>query len=133
MFFVFFFFFFSRYQKYFSEKPALFKCMSLLMELQGLQVVASNAGDWNGIITDELADSMEERITLLLSAIRPDAVALVDGFGFSDAQLNSTLGRADGNVYEAIYDVARSNPLNKSSVMAGWDDLGPSLVSAGRG
>jgi hypothetical protein len=103
--------------------------MSLLMELQGLQVISSNAGDWNGIITDDLADAIEERISQLLSAIRPDAVALVDGFGFSDGQLNSTLGRADGNVYEAIYDVARSNPLNKSSVMAGWEDLGPSLVS----
>ena len=32
----------------------------------------------------------------------------------------STLGRYDGNVYEAIYDEARKSPLNGKR-MAGWD------------
>ena len=33
------------------------------------------------------------------------AVALVDAFDFPDNVLNSTLGRSDGNVYEACYQV----------------------------
>ena len=58
--------------------------------------------------------------------IRPDAVPLVDSFGFLDSQLQSTLGRYDGNVYEAIYDeAANKNPLNNSKEgkgkMIGWD------------
>ena len=35
----------------------------------------------------------------LLAAVRPDAVALVDAFGFEDYLLNSALGRRDGDVY----------------------------------
>ena len=38
----------------------------------------------------------------LLVDLRPDAVALVDGFGFEDYQLDSCLGRSDGNVYHAL-------------------------------
>jgi acyl-CoA oxidase len=35
--------------------------------------------------------------------IRPNAVALVDAFDFSDTALNSSIGRYDGNVYEEMY------------------------------
>ena len=34
-----------------------------------------------------------------IQAVRPDAVALVDSFGFEDFLLNSAIGRADGDVY----------------------------------
>eukprot|EP00666_Eupelagonemidae_sp_cell4sb_P002346 gene2346-16164_t len=36
--------------------------------------------------------------------------------------LKSTLGRHDGNVYEAIYARARRNPLNHNEKMVGWDN-----------
>eukprot|EP00666_Eupelagonemidae_sp_cell4sb_P005140 gene5140-14810_t len=63
------------------------------------------------------------RVTELLEEIRPDAVPLVDGFGISDEALDksSTLGRYDGNVYEAIYAEAKKSPLNQASKMVGWD------------
>jgi len=38
----------------------------------------------------------------------PNAVALVDAFEFPDRVLNSTIGRFDGNVYEALYEVPTS-------------------------
>ena len=66
---------------------------------------------------------LDQRIATLLSEIRPDAVPLVDAFGFLDLQLKSTLGRFDGNVYEAIYNEAKKNPLNGSGPMVGWDKL----------
>ena len=59
--------------------------------------------------------------------IRPDAVGLVDAFGFDDEQLKSTLGRYDGKVYEAIYEEARLSPLNQSPKMVGWEALSPVL------
>ena len=55
----------------------------------------------------------------------PDAVALVDSFGFLDSQLKSTIGRFDGQVYEAIYEEARRNPLNQTEggEMVGWQKV----------
>lgn len=38
----------------------------------------------------------------LLRDIRPNAVALVDGFGFEDYLLHSALGRRDGDVYRYV-------------------------------
>jgi hypothetical protein len=58
-------------------------------------------------------------ITRLMGAIRPDAIALCDSFGFTDHHLKSTIGRYDGNVYEAIYDEAKKSPLNVQH-MVGW-------------
>ena len=43
----------------------------------------------------------------LLSALRPDAVGLVDGLGLTDYLLNSALGRADGDVYRALLAAAQ--------------------------
>ncbi|GET03786.1 peroxisomal acyl-coenzyme A oxidase 1 isoform X2 [Rhizophagus clarus] len=47
-----------------------------------------------------------------LERIRPDAIGLVDAWEFSDNMLNSALGRYDGNVYEALYNWAKLEPLN---------------------
>jgi len=52
----------------------------------------------------------------LLTLLRPDAVALVDAFDYSDKVLNSCLGRYDGNVYEALFEYAKGSSLNKSQV-----------------
>ena len=52
----------------------------------------------------------------LLSAIRPEAVTLVDAFDHSDHALGSVLGRYDGNVYEHLYKWAQRSPLNKTDV-----------------
>ena len=52
----------------------------------------------------------------LLVSIRPNAVALVDAWSFHDYELNSALGRYDGNVYEALYKWAQKAPLNKTQV-----------------
>jgi hypothetical protein len=49
----------------------------------------------------------------------------VDSFGFLDSQLKSTIGRFDGQVYEAIYEEARRNPLNQTEggEMVGWQKV----------
>lgn len=50
----------------------------------------------------------------LLQEIRPHAVRLVDSWSFPDWQLDSSLGRYDGNVYEDLFHRASElNPLNK--------------------
>jgi acyl-CoA oxidase len=49
----------------------------------------------------------------LLKEIRPHAVRLVDAWQFPDWQLDSSLGRYDGKVYEDLFHRASQlNPLN---------------------
>ena len=49
----------------------------------------------------------------LLESIRPHAVRLVDAWKFPDWQLDSSLGRYDGKVYEDMfYRASEINPLN---------------------
>ena len=108
---------------YFGEHPRTKTVMRAMLELHGLIQVRENLGDWVGLITDAHVDELEDRVAAALSRVRPEAVGLVDAFGFLDSQLDSTLGRADGNVYEAIYDAAKENPLNLNDggKMVGWD------------
>lgn len=59
---------------------------------------------------------MSHTLTVLLREIRPNAVALVDAYDFPDTVLQSCLGRFDGQVYKALYDYAKSSPLNEKEV-----------------
>ena len=59
---------------------------------------------------------IEDAIASLLERIRPNAVALVDSFCFSDRHLGSALGRYDGQVYDNLYKWVTSSPLNRTQV-----------------
>jgi len=53
----------------------------------------------------------------LMEDIRPHAVRLVDSWDFPDWQLDSSLGRYDGKVYEDMfYRASELNPLNSITV-----------------
>ena len=56
----------------------------------------------------------------LIRELRPNAVALVDSFGYSDYELNSALGRADGDVYKGLLEMAQASPLNRTEEGPGW-------------
>ncbi len=56
----------------------------------------------------------------LLQDLRADMVALVDAFDIPDRVLNSTIGRADGNVYEGtLVSTVSSVMVNLRT----WDDM----------
>lgn len=61
-------------------------------------------------------NNIQQAIYDLLTKIRPNAVAIVDSFDFSDFELKSVLGRRDGNVYTALLEWAKKSPLNKTQV-----------------
>lgn len=94
-----------------------------LFELTALVQIKDDLADWFHCMTPTLVDTLMDRIHVMLDHIRPDAVGLVDALGFDDEQLKSTLGRYDGNVYEAIYEEAKLSPLNQSPKMVGWESL----------
>jgi acyl-CoA oxidase len=53
----------------------------------------------------------------LLNEIRPHALRLVDAWAFTDWQMDSSLGREDGKVYEDMfYRASELNPLNGFTV-----------------
>jgi acyl-CoA oxidase len=54
--------------------------------------------------------------------VRPNAVALVDAFNYTDHYLGSVLGRYDGNVYPALYEEAWKDPLNETVVPEGYHE-----------
>jgi acyl-CoA oxidase len=49
---------------------------------------------------------------VLLQRIRPHALSLVEAFGFTDWELDSSLGCEDGKVYERLLEKAKQEPLN---------------------
>ncbi|KAF9437421.1 hypothetical protein BGZ76_000792 [Entomortierella beljakovae] len=64
----------------------------------------------------------ESIMTLMETKIRPNAVSLVDAFGFPDYLLNSAIGSYDGRVYERYTEMATREPLNKTDVVDGYED-----------
>jgi len=67
-------------------------------------------------ITDAEVQDLQYRLEDALKKLRPDAVAICDGFDYHDRTLSSTLGSYDGNVYERLFDAAKKSPLNQKPV-----------------
>lgn len=81
-------------------------------------------------LTDSDLSKLQVRLETALTKLRPDVVAIVDGFDFWDDQLNSTLGSFDGNAYERMFEAALKAPMNQKSVPKSFHDyLGPFLKS----
>lgn len=70
-----------------------------------------------GFFTGDQIGYLQSKLISLLEDIRPNAVALVDAFDIPDQVLGSCLGRYDGQVYQALYDYAKSAPMNKEEVI----------------
>lgn len=62
----------------------------------------------SGYVSGAQAGLVRSAVRALLGEVRPDAVALVDAWNFSDHVLGSALGRHDGNVYQALFDWVRA-------------------------
>lgn len=54
-----------------------------------------------------------KQVMKLLEEVRPHAVRLVDAWKFPDWQLDSSLGKYDGSVYEDMFFRTSLNPLNE--------------------
>jgi acyl-CoA oxidase len=76
--------------------------------------MVQDSGDFmeDGYMTS--MDGARKALMVSLSTVRTNAVPLVDAWDFSDFRLKSTLGRYDGNVYEAIMEAASREPLNRT-------------------
>ena len=101
-----------------TTEPAIAEVLTPLCQLLAAYHISNKAGDFleDGFISRTQLKLIRNKEETLLSVIRPNAVALVDAFDFTDHILGSVLGRYDGNVYENLYKWAQQSPLNKSDV-----------------
>jgi acyl-CoA oxidase len=79
--------------------------------------------NWSGCISREQLMQVKQANSELLTAIRPNAVALVDAFDIPDRVLCSAIGNYDGNVYEALFESAKKATLNKEDPYRGYDEI----------
>ena len=86
-----------------------------------------NDNNWSDIFNKEECDIVSSAIYEVLPKIRPFSIALTDSFGIPDGVLKSTIGRYDGNVYEALFDAAQRSTLNQTDPFEGYKYLKPHL------
>jgi acyl-CoA oxidase len=95
--------------------PETVTVMWNLFRLYALNTLETEASEFYTSAAVTVKQIMLTRSTVmkLLKEIRPHAVKLVDAWDFPDFQLDSSLGRYDGNVYEDMFKRAsEQNPLN---------------------
>lgn len=107
-------------EKFSAELRSVLKGLFNLYAVYG---IVENAGDF---LEDQYLNGQQMRLANdvlmeLLEELRPNAVGLVDAFGFSDQSLNSVLGRYDGNVYEHLMKWAESCPMNRRETPPGYE------------
>ncbi|EDW02146.1 probable peroxisomal acyl-coenzyme A oxidase 1 [Drosophila grimshawi] len=115
-----------------TRSPSLNRVLEQLLELYLVNMTLNNMSDILRVVslTDGDLSKLQTRLETALTKLRPDAVAIVDGFDFIDGQLNSTLGSFDGNAPERIFDAALKAPMNQKSVPKSFHEyLGPFMKS----
>lgn len=86
-----------------------------LFKLFALATLEKEAGEFfaSAATTVKQIALARKQVMKLLDEVRPHAVRLVDAWQFPDWQLDSSLGRRDGRVYEDMFRRASTlNPLN---------------------
>jgi acyl-CoA oxidase len=116
--------FVNQVEKAKEEQPALYSVLKSLCDLFALYHTERDLGDFleASQYSPVQAGWIHEQVEAILREIRPNAVALVDAFNHSDRDLNSALGRYDGNVYEALFEWTKRDPMNKTDVIECYED-----------
>ena len=87
----------------------------------------------DGYLSRDQARWARAAASAAVAAVADDAVALVDAWEFSDHQLQSTLGRRDGQVYSAVLASAKASTLNSHLEPEAYRHLLRPLKTAVRG
>ena len=100
-----------------DETSALMHKLFRLYALHTLEREASEFFSSSAVTVRQIQLARTKTVIKLLEEIRPHAVRLVDAWNFPDWQLDSSLGRYDGKVYEDLFRRASElNPLNALTV-----------------
>ena len=103
-----------------SFDPATVALLHKLFRLYALHTLEREASEFfssSAVTVRQIQLARTKTVMKLLEEIRPHAVRLVDAWRFPDWQLDSSLGRYDGKVYEDLFHRASEmNPLNALTV-----------------
>ncbi|KAM5356940.1 hypothetical protein ACJ41O_003586 [Fusarium nematophilum] len=99
-----------------SLEASTLEVLQKLFQLFALHHLTSHASEFftsAATTVRQIQLARTKRTLALLEQIRPHSVRLVDAWSFPDWQLDSSLGRYDGKVYEDMFHRASEvNPLN---------------------
>ncbi|KAL5748442.1 hypothetical protein ACOSP7_025483 [Xanthoceras sorbifolium] len=100
------------------------QALGVLCNVYALYILHKHLGDFlsTGCFTPKQGSLANEQLRSLYSQVRPNAIALVDAFNYTDHYLGSVLGRSDGNVYPKLYEEAWKDPLNDTVVPDGYHE-----------
>lgn len=94
--------------------------MHKLFRLYALNTLEQEASEFfssAAVTVRQIQLARTKSVMNLLEEVRPHALKLVDSWNFPDWQLDSSLGRYDGKVYEDLFHRASElNPLNGLTV-----------------
>ncbi|KAK3170961.1 hypothetical protein OEA41_003045 [Lepraria neglecta] len=100
-----------------AETVALMHKLFRLYALHTLEREASEFFSSSAVTVRQIQLARTKAVMKLLEEIRPHAVRLVDAWHFPDWQLDSSIGRYDGKVYEDLFHRASElNPLNALTI-----------------
>lgn len=100
-----------------SSTVTLLHKLFRLYALHTLEREASEFFSSSAVTVRQIQLARTKTVMKLLEEIRPHAVRLVDAWRFPDWQLDSSLGRYDGKVYEDLFERASEmNPLNALTI-----------------
>jgi len=99
------------------------RSVAQLCALFGAWLISKSLGDFrqHDYLSSSQVDLVREQVVRLLPIIRKNCVLLTDAWDFSDFELNSTIGRYDGDIYRALVKRAADEPLNKTQVPDGYE------------
>ncbi|KAF5349311.1 hypothetical protein D9758_011761 [Tetrapyrgos nigripes] len=89
------------------------------------------SGSVSSTVTDPTR-SLRQAISTLCKQILPEAIGLTDAFGFSDWDLDSALGRYDGDTYQALWERAQTEPLNQKEVSDAYEESIKPMLQRGQ-
>mmetsp|Transcript_19337 Transcript_19337/g.39507 ORF Transcript_19337/g.39507 Transcript_19337/m.39507 type:complete len:772 (+) Transcript_19337:67-2382(+) len=118
-----------------EEIQVLSQCLVLL----GLYWMDQHLSDFLqiGVVSSKQIPVLRRALLRVMTDLRPSAVALCDARDFADFRLKSALGKYDGDVYPAIMEAARRDPLNVKSnekgVGLGYEESLKKLIVDGVG
>jgi acyl-CoA oxidase len=78
--------------------------------------------NWGDVIPSDQFRLIKQSIFQVMGEIRPDCIPLVDSFDYSDNILKSSIGKYDGNIYEALFDAAQKSVLNLRDPFDGYEE-----------
>lgn len=115
-----------------SVSKELHEVLLQMCELYAVYWILQKRGDFLQFSSLKIENilQLQSRLEELLTAIRPNAVGIVDSFDICDENLNSALGAYDGDVYRRLFAEAMKSPLNQKSVNESFEKyLKPFLKS----